>query len=79
MDQILVHNGLGPRIKWAIMAILTGHHARLYMNRFLSKNFPLQVGTMQGIPFSPFIFLHCVEPFLEYSRQFLCDIKLSLR
>lgn len=76
--RILSKNGFGPNVTRAIMTVLTSQHARLYINRQQSQSFPLQVGTMQGNPLSPFLFLLCVEPFLRRLKFGLHGIKITI-
>lgn len=83
IETMLIHTGIPNGLRTAIMTILTNQYASIYINRTKSKRFPLSRGTMQGNPFSPFIFILCIEPLLyllnTHIRGFQLEHTLGIR
>lgn len=78
LDLLFKHMNLGDNISRAIMTILTSQRARIYINNQKSASFPLEVGTMQGNPFLPIIFIMAVEPYLLRLTAVLQGIKINM-
>ncbi|KAM9915803.1 hypothetical protein OXX59_010388, partial [Metschnikowia pulcherrima] len=77
IEQVLLHINVPPGLRTAIMTILGSQHARLWMNRMKSNRFPLEVGTMQGNPFSPILFILAIEPLLAQLHNNLHGAQLE--
>ncbi|KAJ8146556.1 hypothetical protein OY671_000361 [Metschnikowia pulcherrima] len=89
IEHVLLHIKLPVGLRTAILTIIRSQHARLWMNRTKSARFPMAVGTMQGNPFSPVLFILAIEPLLaqldssligasfEHKLGFKCQITLN--
>lgn len=77
IELVLHHIGIPVRFQLAIMTILRGVTAHLWINRTEGAPFPLDRGTQQGNPFSPLLFALAVEPLLAELSTRLRGIKIT--
>ncbi|KAG7665297.1 uncharacterized protein J8A68_000984, partial [[Candida] subhashii] len=77
MEKVLKKIRVGPRMRNILMSITTQQRAKLRINNFYSRSFPLHQGTRQGNPVSPLLFNICLEPFLYYLTQHIRGYPLS--
>lgn len=62
IEETLKHLGLGSRMVAGIMALYTSPSAAVVVNGHLSERFTLSIGTRQGCPLSPLIFILKLKP-----------------
>ncbi|WPK22793.1 hypothetical protein PUMCH_000005 [Australozyma saopauloensis] len=65
IGKCLEKTDIPPRLRTAIMTILRAQHAQVYINNVKGPRFPMRRGTMQGNPFSPFLFILGMEQLLR--------------
>lgn len=65
IGKCLEKTGIPSRLRTAIMTILRAQHAQVYINNVKGPRFPMRRGTMQGNPFSPFLFILGMEQLLR--------------
>lgn len=71
--MVLDRLGVGP-FRAYLSSLYANLVARIYTPGFLSRSFPLQMGTRQGCPLSPQLFNLAIEPLSCYFTN-LPDIK----
>ncbi|KAM9913594.1 hypothetical protein OXX69_001446 [Metschnikowia pulcherrima] len=77
ISKVLSHINLPVGLTTAIMTILRSQTANLWINRMKSHPFPIRVGTLQGNPFSPFLFVLALEPLLCGLNNYLRGLSLT--
>lgn len=60
----LKHVGISPGLRTAIMTVIQSQCGQININNTFGEAFPMDVGLMQGNPFSPFLFILAIEPLL---------------
>lgn len=75
LDAVLSCYGFPRPFINLIQAMTLGSHARVFLNGWLSSNFPLKRGLRQGSPLAPSLFALCIEPLAANLRLRLNGIR----
>ncbi|KAG7665483.1 uncharacterized protein J8A68_000885 [[Candida] subhashii] len=69
IKKLLIHIGIGPKMRRLILSTVTQLKASIKINNFNSPSFQINIGILQGLSFSPVLFNICLEPFLHKISQ----------